>query len=241
MPASNRRTAGGSGCRWASSMPTRRATTSFSQQVLTNSRYFWRLSKKRKLRDGAPSAAGGLHLQARYPCHPQQRHQLARRRRRLDALARQEGADPLQGLRRDAGAIPQTRNEFAIVDGPPAEGRLGHARAPAELGDAVQQSDGRVCHRRGSLVRLTRLCRRLGGCSWEGNHKRVPHGSGYFPSVSRAPRGSSHPAIKVSLPDAPRRAAFAPTFSAPSCRHIRWLWLEVTMRCIFSVIAGLGF
>ena len=29
------------------------------------------------------------------------------------------------------------------------------------LGDAVQQSDGRVCHRRGSLVRLTRLCRKL--------------------------------------------------------------------------------
>jgi hypothetical protein len=37
-------------------MPTRRATTSFSLQVLTNSRYFWRLSKKRKLREGAPSA-----------------------------------------------------------------------------------------------------------------------------------------------------------------------------------------
>ena len=37
-------------------MPTRRATTSFSEQVLTNSRYFWRLSKKRKLREGAPSA-----------------------------------------------------------------------------------------------------------------------------------------------------------------------------------------
>ncbi len=41
-------------------MPTRRATTSFSEQVLTNSRYFWRLSKKRKLRDGAPSTAAGF-------------------------------------------------------------------------------------------------------------------------------------------------------------------------------------
>ena len=60
MPASNTRTAGGSGCRWASSRPTRRATISFSLQVLTNSRYFWRLSKKRKLREGAPSVPTGF-------------------------------------------------------------------------------------------------------------------------------------------------------------------------------------
>ena len=44
---------------WASSMPTRRAMVSFSPQVLTNSRYFCRLSKKRKLREGA-SLAGAL-------------------------------------------------------------------------------------------------------------------------------------------------------------------------------------
>ena len=87
-------------------MPTRRATTSFSLHVLTNSRYFWRLSKKRKLREGAPSAATGFVSSARHAGDPQQRHQLARRRRRLDALAGQEDADAFQGLRRDAGAIP---------------------------------------------------------------------------------------------------------------------------------------
>src|SRR5256885_15372334 len=43
-PASNTLTAGGRGCILASSMPTRCATTHFSLQVLTNSKYFWRLS-----------------------------------------------------------------------------------------------------------------------------------------------------------------------------------------------------
>jgi hypothetical protein len=37
----------------ASSIETRCATTHFSEQVLTNSRYFCRLSKKRKLRCGS--------------------------------------------------------------------------------------------------------------------------------------------------------------------------------------------
>ena len=63
---------------------------------------------------------------------------------RLDAVAGQEGADALQRLRRDAGAVAQARDELAVVDGAPAEGRLGHAGAPAELGDAVQQAD-RCC------------------------------------------------------------------------------------------------
>src|SRR5882757_7728313 len=51
-PASNTLTAGGRGWILASSMPTRCATTHFSLQVLTNSRYFWRLSKKRKFFSG---------------------------------------------------------------------------------------------------------------------------------------------------------------------------------------------
>src|SRR5262245_55347474 len=63
-PASKRRTAGGRGWMLASSNPTRLAITHFSLQVLTNGSYFWRLSKKRKLRCGslgaraAPGAAG---------------------------------------------------------------------------------------------------------------------------------------------------------------------------------------
>ena len=57
-PASNTRTAGGRGWMLPSSSVTRLATTHFSEQVLTNSRYFCRLSKKRKLRCGsfAPGA-----------------------------------------------------------------------------------------------------------------------------------------------------------------------------------------
>src|SRR5436190_19964943 len=58
MPASNRRTAGGRGWIWPSSSPTRRAMTSFSLQVLTKRRYFWRLSKKRKLVSGSAFWAG---------------------------------------------------------------------------------------------------------------------------------------------------------------------------------------
>src|SRR5258705_11847036 len=58
MPASNRRTAGGRGWMWPSSRPTRPATAHFSLQVLTNIRYFCRLSKKRKF--VWPSASGEL-------------------------------------------------------------------------------------------------------------------------------------------------------------------------------------
>src|ERR1700745_574506 len=47
-PASNSRSAGGDGCRLVSSSETRLAISVFSLQVETNSRYFWRLSKKRK-------------------------------------------------------------------------------------------------------------------------------------------------------------------------------------------------
>src|SRR4051794_38651938 len=62
MPASNTRTAGGRGWICPSSRPTRRAMTSFSLHVLTKRRYFWRLSKKRKLLSGSafcPAAAAG--------------------------------------------------------------------------------------------------------------------------------------------------------------------------------------
>src|SRR5215831_20773892 len=58
MPASNSRTAGGRGWILTSSCPTRWATTHFSLQVFTNRRYFWRLSKKRKLRCGSRAVAG---------------------------------------------------------------------------------------------------------------------------------------------------------------------------------------
>src|SRR6187551_1425393 len=52
-PASKMRTAGGRGWIDDNSSATRDATTRFSEQVCTKSRYFWRLSKKRKLRVGS--------------------------------------------------------------------------------------------------------------------------------------------------------------------------------------------
>src|SRR5579885_1787860 len=55
-PASNRRTAGGRGWMLPSSSATRWWTTHFSLQVWTNRRYFWRLSKNRKLRSGVSAA-----------------------------------------------------------------------------------------------------------------------------------------------------------------------------------------
>ncbi len=61
MPASNSRTEGGRGWILTSSCPTRWATTHFSLQVFTNSKYFWRLSKKRKLRCGSCGAGVGMN------------------------------------------------------------------------------------------------------------------------------------------------------------------------------------
>src|SRR5256885_16710252 len=50
-----------------------------------------------------------------------------------------ELVDPLQGLWGDARAVAQPRDELAIVHGAPAEGGLGHAGAPAEIGNASEQ------------------------------------------------------------------------------------------------------
>src|ERR1700749_4749141 len=63
-PASNTRTAGGRGWMLCSSSETRFATTHFSEQVLTNSRYFCRLSKKRKLGCGSGPPLGEDEVEA---------------------------------------------------------------------------------------------------------------------------------------------------------------------------------
>ena len=68
----------GAGVSVASSIATRWATTHFSEQVLTNIRYFCRLSKKRKLRSPAGSGSGLRLLpqppfpQAGVPTRPEQ-------------------------------------------------------------------------------------------------------------------------------------------------------------------------
>jgi hypothetical protein len=68
----------------------RRAITSFSLQVLTNRRYFCRLSKKRKLRVPILADRGldaVLRRRGLARVRPAAGFQLARRGRRLDAAA----------------------------------------------------------------------------------------------------------------------------------------------------------
>ena len=62
-------------------------------------------------------------------------------------MARQIGADTLQGLGGDAGPISEARDELPIVHCAPAERRLGDARAAAKLGDGLEQVGTLFCDR----------------------------------------------------------------------------------------------
>src|SRR5262249_55921966 len=69
-----------------------------------------------------------------------ERQQLRRRiARTRQAVLRDELVDPGQGLRGDARAVAQARDELAVVDGAASERRFGHAGAPAEVRDASEQ------------------------------------------------------------------------------------------------------
>src|SRR5262245_40254828 len=50
-----------------------------------------------------------------------------------------EGADAVERFRGDAAAVTQAAGELAIVDGAPAEGRLGKSGVTAIFGDFLQQ------------------------------------------------------------------------------------------------------
>src|SRR6201989_3009314 len=122
-PASNTRTAGGRGWILASSRSTRLAISHFSLHVLTNSRYFWRLSKKRKLRcgsSGMPLATGkgairtGGAIIGTVPGPPDPR---AARRVGRPAIFRHERANAIEGVGGDAAAVAQPAGELAVVDG----------------------------------------------------------------------------------------------------------------------------
>jgi hypothetical protein len=65
------------------------------------------------------------------------RRRIARARR---AVLHHELVDPGESLGRDARAVAQPRDELAVVHRAPAEGRLRHAGAPAEFGDASQEA-----------------------------------------------------------------------------------------------------
>ena len=166
-PASNTRTAGGRGWMLPSSSATRLATTHFSEQVLTNSRYFCRLSKKRKLRCG--SSEPGACVIGTGPSARQRRAQRRRaldhqraRQRRLALMARHEAADAVERLGGDAPAVAQAAGELAVVHGAAAEGRFGKAALAAEIGDFLQDGvvHGRVPRwlvRRGALAQANQV------------------------------------------------------------------------------------
>src|SRR6185503_18999137 len=124
----------------AISSPTRDATSHFSEQVFTNSRYFCRLSKKRKLRCGSspdiPEATGGAAglTTGRTPGGVGSN----RTRRRPVGIARHERADAIQRIGRDAAAVAQAAGELAVVDGAATKGRLGEPAGTAEFADLLE-------------------------------------------------------------------------------------------------------
>ena len=126
----------------ASSSATRLATTHFSLQVLTNSRYFCRLSKKRKLRCGSRSPAGdrGRRSRERPGGRAGADSMIAGRAvSRPMRLLSHEAADAVERLGGDAAAVAQPRGELAVVDGAAAEGGFGKPGLPAIVGDFLQQ------------------------------------------------------------------------------------------------------
>src|SRR5205085_8446429 len=72
-------------------------------------------------------------------------------RRRIAGAARavlfNEVVDARERLRRDARAVAQARDEFAVVHRAAAERRLGHPGAPADIRDAAKQCPAASLHR----------------------------------------------------------------------------------------------
>ena len=81
----------------------------------------------------------------------QERDELLRHRRHLGALLHHEGTHPLQGLGLDPRSVAQPRNELAVVDREPAEGRFRHLQPAAERGDRVEEAFLSARRRRGRV------------------------------------------------------------------------------------------
>ena len=118
---------------WTSSSATRSAITRFSLQVWTNSRYFCRFSKKRKLPRGSRFSGG--------TSRPRGGGSAARRG------GRDIGLDAIQRIDGDALALAQPVHQLAVVDRPAAKRRLRHVGLAAEVGDLAE--DLVVLHRAG--------------------------------------------------------------------------------------------
>ena len=127
----------------ASSSATREATSHFSEQVLTNRRYFWRLSKKRKLRCGSSAASPGRDRR-RGRLHDGQ-HAWGRRlkqhtppRRRALRVASHEGTNSLERVGGDAAAIAQPARQLAVIHGAAAESQFGKSARAAKFADLLE-------------------------------------------------------------------------------------------------------
>jgi hypothetical protein len=88
--------------------------------VWTNSRYFCRFSKKRKLPRGSRLSGG-----------------TSRRRHAAGHGRRNIGLDALQRIDCDSLALAQAMHQLAVVDRPSAEGGFGHVGLAAEFGNLV--------------------------------------------------------------------------------------------------------
>src|SRR5712672_1909466 len=97
----------------ASSRATRSAITRFSLQVWTNSRYFCRFSKKRKLPLGSRCSGGTSSPRG--------------------GGGRDIGLDAVQRVDGDALALAQAMHQLAVVDRAAPERRLGHIGLTAEI------------------------------------------------------------------------------------------------------------
>ena len=107
-----------------SSSATRSAITRFSLQVWTNSRYFCRFSKNRKLPPGI--ALLGDDFEA------------ARRRQPTRHRSGDIGLDAVQRVDGDALALAQPMHQLAVIDGAAAKSRLRHIHLTAVFGNLAQ-------------------------------------------------------------------------------------------------------
>src|SRR5437763_1470039 len=117
-PASKTRKAGGRGWMADSSSATRSAITRFSLQVWTNSRYFCRFSKNRKLPRGSRFSGGTWS---------------PRGGGTAPVEACDEGLDPVQRVDGDALALPQPRHQLAVIDHAAPKGGFRHIGVATEL------------------------------------------------------------------------------------------------------------
>jgi len=123
-PASNTRSAGGRGWMLPSSSATRSAITRFSLQVWTNSRYFCRFSKNRKLPRGSRFSGGTSRPRG-------WRH--ANWHGGGDI-----GLNAIESVDGDAFALAQPQHQLAVVHGAAAKGRLRHIGLAAVFRNLAQ-------------------------------------------------------------------------------------------------------